>query len=64
MRSKSAGSVGAIRRERLTASAHRLRASGRRRKTHYAASLMSAADQQIPDGTRVVLEDLIMETGR
>jgi hypothetical protein len=33
-------------------------------KTHYAASLMSAADQQIPDDTRVVLEELITETGR
>jgi hypothetical protein len=33
-------------------------------KTHYAASLVSAADQQIPDDTRVVLEDLIRETGR
>ncbi len=35
-----------------------------RGKTHYAASLMSAADQQIPDDTRVVLEDLITDTGR
>jgi hypothetical protein len=35
-----------------------------RGKTHYAASLMSAADQQIPDDTRVVLEELITETGR
>ena len=35
-----------------------------RRKTHYAASLMSAADQQIPDDTRVTLEELITETGR
>jgi len=25
---------------------------------------MSAADQQIPDDTRVVLEELITETGR
>jgi hypothetical protein len=33
-------------------------------KTHYAASLVSAADQQIPDDTRVVLEELITETGR
>ena len=33
-------------------------------KTHYAASLMSAVDQQIPDDTRVVLEELITETGR
>ena len=33
-------------------------------KTHYAASVMSAADQQIPDDTRVVLEELITETGR
>ena len=40
--------------------AHRSRGE----KTHYAASLMSAADQQIPDDTRVVLEDLITETGR
>jgi hypothetical protein len=30
----------------------------------YAASLMSAAGQQIPDDTRVVLEELITETGR
>ena len=35
-----------------------------RGKTHYSASLMSAADRQIPDDTRVVLEDLITETGR
>ena len=35
-----------------------------RGKTHYAASLMSAADQQIPDDTRVVLEEPITETGR
>ena len=35
-----------------------------RLKTHHAASLMSAADRQIPDDTRVVLEDLITETGR
>ena len=35
-----------------------------RGKTHYAASLMSAADQEIPDDTRVVLEELITETGR
>jgi hypothetical protein len=35
-----------------------------RGKTHYAASLMSAADQQIPDATRAVLEDPITETGR
>ena len=36
-----------------------------RGKTHYyAASLMSAADQQIPDDTRVLLEELITETGR
>ena len=35
-----------------------------RGKTHYAASLMSAADQQIPDDIRVVLEQLITETGR
>lgn len=33
-------------------------------KTHYAASLVSADDQQIPDDTRVVLEYLITETGR
>jgi hypothetical protein len=34
-------------------------------KTHYAASLVSAADQRIPDDDiRVVLEDLITETGR
>ncbi len=33
-------------------------------KTHYAAGLMSAADQQIPGDTRVVLKELIMETGR
>jgi hypothetical protein len=33
-------------------------------ETHYAASLMSAADQQIPDDTRVVLEELITEPGR
>jgi hypothetical protein len=33
-------------------------------KTHYAASLMSAADQPIPDDTRMVLEELITETGR
>jgi hypothetical protein len=33
-------------------------------KTHYAASLVSAADQQIPDDSRVVLEELITETGR
>jgi hypothetical protein len=32
-------------------------------KTHYAASLMSAADQQIPDAS-VVLEDSITETRR
>ena len=38
--------------------------SARGEKTHYAASLMSAADQQIPDDTRVVLEELITETGR
>jgi hypothetical protein len=31
-------------------------------KTHYAASLMSAADQQIPDAICVVLEDSITET--
>ena len=35
-----------------------------RRKTHYAASIMSAVDQQIPDDARVVLEELITETGR
>ena len=33
-----------------------------RGKTHYATSLMSAADQQ--NDTRVVLEELITETGR
>jgi hypothetical protein len=33
-------------------------------KTHYAASRVSAADQQIPDDIRVGLEDLITETGR
>ena len=33
-------------------------------KTHYATSLMPAADQQIPDDTRVVLEELITEIGR
>ena len=33
-------------------------------KTHYAASLISAADQQIPGDVRVVLEELITETGR
>ena len=42
----------------------RQHASYRRGKTHYAASLMSAVDQQIPDDTRVVLEELITETGR
>jgi hypothetical protein len=31
-------------------------------KTHYAASLMSAADQQILDAICVVLEDSITET--
>jgi hypothetical protein len=31
-------------------------------ETHYAASLMSAADQQIPDAICVVLEDSITET--
>ena len=35
-----------------------------RGKTHYAASLTSAADQQIPDDTRVVLEEVITGTGR
>jgi hypothetical protein len=38
--------------------------SQRGEKAHYAASLMSAADQQIPDDTRVVLEYPITETGR
>jgi hypothetical protein len=36
----------------------------RAERTHCAASLMSAADQQIPDATGVVLEELITETGR
>src|SRR5215213_5013844 len=38
-------------------------ARNRGERTHYAASLVSAADQQVPDDTRVVLEDLITETG-
>jgi hypothetical protein len=33
-------------------------------KTHYAASLISAADQEIPGDIRVVLEELITEVGR
>ena len=38
-------------------------ARNRGEKTHYAASLVSAADQQVRDDTRVVLEDLITEPG-
>jgi hypothetical protein len=46
----------------LSRASRRSWATDRGGKTHYAASLMSAADRQIPDAIRVVLEDSITET--